>query len=613
MAGHIDHGKTTLTKALTGVDTDRLKEEKERQISIEPGFAPFKMDDGSIVSIIDVPGHERFIRQMIAGVAGIDLVILAVAADEGVMPQTKEHLEILKFLQVKKGIVAITKKDKVEADFLELVKEEILDELENSIFQYAPVVYVDSPRNQGIHELRAIISDEIRSLQSKGAAGSFRLPIDQVFSIKGQGTIVRGTIMEGSILTGQPLDLLPRKISVKARQLQVHGNAVKEATAGQRVAVNLPNISTGEVQRGDVLVHSNTYDTTDTIDVNLQFVTKLNSPVKQRSILKVHIGTAEVPGTIVFFDRKECTGEMAEEVLCQIRLNEEITAKRGDKFIVRRPSPAETVGGGWVIQAKGTKYKFGEETIRRLEKVKEGSPQERLNQAFAQSYLLSSEEIQREIGAAPAEAEKMSEKVAENLFTSQNNIMLVQKQVKIYLEEYHQTNPLKAGIPKAELLSSLTKLFPTELVDFILGRMEGNKEINRIESLIALTDFYPAFPRAWKKRMEQAVQEIEGDGLKPKPYLQYCEQAGLPENEARDLHYYLIHQQIANKMDEKHLISVKAFQEAVEILKENYPDEMELADIKETLDLSRKYLIPFVELMDSLGITNRLETKRKWN
>src|SRR5690606_27247707 len=238
MAGHIDHGKTTLTKALTNVDTDRLKEEKERGISIEPGYAPLQTEDGAHVSIVDVPGHERFIRQMIAGVAGIDLVILVVAADEGVMPQTEEHLEILQFLGIERCIVAITKIDRVDELMLELVTEDIRDRLTGTIFEEAPYVLVDSLSGKGIEELKTAIFQELKQVQIRDAYGSFRLPIDQVFSVQGQGTVARGTIYEGSVRKGSQLTVLPKGLSVKARQIQVHNEEQESARAGQRTAIN---------------------------------------------------------------------------------------------------------------------------------------------------------------------------------------------------------------------------------------------------------------------------------------------------------------------------------------------------------------------------------------
>lgn len=617
MAGHIDHGKTTLTKALTGVDTDRLKEEKERQISIELGYAPLRMEDGSILSIIDVPGHERFIRQMIAGVTGIDLVILVVAADEGVMPQTKEHLEILKFLQVQKGIIAITKKDKVEEELLEIVEEEILDELEGSIFQDAPVVFLNSIKKDGMEELKQVILQELENLQVKQEVGNFRLPIDQVFSLKGQGTVVRGTIMEGAIQSDEELEVLPSGLLVKARQLQVHNAKVKKATAGQRVAVNLPNIRTAEIKRGDVLVHTHTYETTDTIDVSLQFVKKPQHPIKQRSLIKVHIGTAEVLGRIVFFDRNEYIGESSEEVLCQIRLEEAITAKRGDKFIIRRPTPVETVGGGWIIQAKGSKYKFGNETLHRLEKVKEGSPEQRVKQTLAKHYLLEGKGIQAETGLTDKEMESLMDdrriiRIKEKLFTSSDHVVDLKKKLTDYIKSYHQTHPLKIGVSKAELLSSQMNSFPSELVEYVMEILLEEGIIQRRESLLYTAEFKPHFPSAWRKRMEQVVSRLESDGLTPKPFVEYGREAGLPEKELHELRYYLIYQKKAYELNDKHLISVMNVTVSVRALKKKYPQELELGQVKDELEMSRKYLIPYMELLDSLGITQRMDTKRYW-
>ncbi|WP_339145971.1 MULTISPECIES: selenocysteine-specific translation elongation factor [unclassified Sutcliffiella] len=617
MAGHIDHGKTTLTKALTGVDTDRLKEEKERQISIELGYAPLQMEDGSILSIIDVPGHERFIRQMIAGVAGIDLVILVVAADEGVMPQTKEHLEILKFLQIKKGIIAITKKDKVEEELLELVEEEILDELEGTIFQDAPVVFLNSIKKDGMEELKQVIINELKNLQVKHEVGNFRLPIDQVFSLKGQGTVVRGTIMEGVIQNDETLEVLPSGLLVKARQLQVHNAKVQKAKAGQRVAVNLPNISTTEIKRGDVLVHSHTYETTDTIDVSLQFVKKLQHPIKQRSLIKVHIGTAEVLGRIVFFDRNEYEGEYSEEVLCQIRLEDEITAKRGDKFIIRRPTPVETVGGGWIIQAKGSKYKFGKETLHRLQKVKEGIPEQRVKQALAKHYLLEIKGIQAETGLTNKEMESLIEygkiiQIKKGQFTGSDIVLDLKERLINYILSFHQTYPLKAGVSKAELLSSLMNSFPSDLVEYVIEILQEEGIIQRRESLINSVEFKPHFPKAWKKRMEQVVSRLESDGLTPKLFVEYGREAGLPEKELHELRYYLIYQKEAYELSDKHLISVKNLVDSVGTLKKKYPQELALGQVKDELGMSRKYLIPYVELLDSLGITQRIDKKRYW-
>ncbi|WP_404450190.1 selenocysteine-specific translation elongation factor [Sutcliffiella horikoshii] len=616
MAGHIDHGKTTLTKALTGVDTDRLKEEKERQISIELGYAPLVLNQDTQLSIIDVPGHERFIRQMIAGVSGIDLVILVVAADEGVMPQTKEHLEIVKFLQIQKGIIAITKKDKVEEELLDLVQEEIMDELEGTMFHQAPVVFLDSTKNIGTEELKETILRQLEDLQVKHESGSFRLPIDQVFSIKGQGTVVRGTIMEGMVQSDEELQILPSAVLVKARQLQVHNKMVEKAKAGQRVAINLPNIGTEEINRGDVLVQSHTYETTDTIDVSLQFIKKLPIPIKQRSLIKVHIGTAEVMGRIIFFDRNEYQ-DSNEEVLCQLRLEEEITAKRGDKFIIRRPTPVETVGGGWVIQAKGSKYKFGENTIRTLQKVKDGRPTERISQALSKNRLLAYKDLQEETGLTKCELDALIEDgkliiIKDTYYTTSDNLKVTSQQVLEYIHTFHMANPLKGGVAKAEILSNFSNSVPKNLVEHVLQSLQVDGKIMRNESLLYVEDFKPHFPPSWKKRMEQVVSHIEKDGLTPKPYVDYGREAGLPEKELRALQHYLIKQKKMYELDEKHLVCVKNIADSVCQLKKKHSQKFELSDVKEELGLSRKYLIPYMELLDALQITKREESVRYW-
>ncbi|MEW8987672.1 MAG: selenocysteine-specific translation elongation factor, partial [Bacillus sp. (in: firmicutes)] len=359
---------------------------------IELGFAPLYESENIQISVIDVPGHERFIRQMIAGVAGIDLVVLVVAADEGVMPQTKEHLEILGFLGIQSGIVAITKMDKVDEEFSELVKDDIYEELKGTVFENSPYVLVDSLSHKGIDELKLQIIKTLEQQDVRDTKGPFRLPIDQVFTVKGQGKVVRGTLYEGSVEEGQLLTIMPRGIEVRARQLQVHHEPAKQAFAGQRVAINISNVSKEDIERGDVLVSSEHFNITRTVDVAIHMVEDLEYLVKQRMPIKCHIGTAEVMGRIVFFDRNELKADSGE-ILCQLRLEEEIVTKRGDRFILRRPSPQETIGGGWVIDPKGEKYRFGHQTIEELAKKKEGSPTERLTAALIEAKSLSIDEL----------------------------------------------------------------------------------------------------------------------------------------------------------------------------------------------------------------------------
>lgn len=333
MAGHIDHGKTTLTKALTSVDTDRLKEEKERSISIEPGFAPLYNDAEMEISVVDVPGHERFIRQMIAGVAGIDLVVLVVAADEGVMPQTKEHLDILALLGITQGIVVLTKISKVEEELRDLALEEVIDELKGTVFEGATILMADSLSGEGVERLKQIVITTLKGMASKSVRGDFRLPIDQVFTVKGQGTVVRGTVFEGTLDTGEEIIILPQGIHTKAKQIQAHHRKESSVFAGQRAAINLSGVDYKEIKRGNVLVTSTHFTVTNTIDVCLKVLRAVNHPIKQRMPIVAHVGTSEVMGKLVFFDRNKVDSE-SDDILCQIRLNETIVAKRDRKSVV---------------------------------------------------------------------------------------------------------------------------------------------------------------------------------------------------------------------------------------------------------------------------------------
>lgn len=616
MAGHIDHGKTTLTKALTNVDTDRLKEEKERQISIELGFAPLYEDENIQISVIDVPGHERFIRQMIAGVAGIDLVVLVVAADEGVMPQTKEHLDILGFLGIKSGIVAITKMDKVDEEFSELVKDDIYEELSGTVFENSPYVLVDSLSHKGIDELKSRIIQKLEQQDVRDMKGPFRLPIDQVFTVKGQGTVVRGTVYEGAVEEGQLLTIMPQGIEVRARQLQVHHQPAKQAFAGQRAAINISNVTKEEIERGNVLVSSEHFNITRTIDVSIQMVENLEHLVKQRMPIKCHIGTAEVMGRIVFFDRNELK-EDSGEILCQLRLEEEIVTKRGDRFILRRPSPQETIGGGWVIDPKGERYRFGHQTIEELAKKKEGSPTERLTAALMEAKSLSIDELikrtsldKEEVSLALVGEEFIPYSSKE--YTLQEIIKDVEEELFDRLNDYHNHFPLRNGVNKAELLQGLIKWYPKSLVEYVIEQGSATKLFQRKGQFVSLSTFTPHVPSSWKKRTDNLLNDLKRDGLQVKYLHDYIKEAGIPEALVEDVKRYWIDRKMIIPLDEFYYYHGEVFTEAVKRLQTETENEFDVGKAKEVLGLSRKYMIPFLERLDENGITRRVENKRVW-
>ena len=371
-AGHIDHGKTTLVKALTGCDTDRLKEEKKRGISIELGFAPFTLPNGQKAAIVDMPGHERFIRHMLAGAFGIDFVLLTIAADEGIMPQTREHMDIIELLGVDKGIVVITKKDMVDEEWLMLVEDEIEEYLKESILAKAPIIAVSAITGEGIEELKEQIQTLSVLVQEKSSSGYARLPIDRVFSISGFGTVITGTLWSGKIKVGEILELMPSQKQVKIRTIQVHNEKTDTAFAGQRVAVNLQGIELNEIKRGYLLTTPGAFIPSYRIDARLRLLPASNRIIRNWNRIRFHLGTDEVLGRVVLLDRDELNP--GEEAFVQIILEKQIVAQKGDAFVIRYYSPVTTIGGGTVIESNAAKQKrFKEEVLEELAIKEEGS------------------------------------------------------------------------------------------------------------------------------------------------------------------------------------------------------------------------------------------------
>lgn len=618
MAGHIDHGKTTLTKALTNINTDRLKEEIERQISIELGYASFPLGDYE-TSIVDVPGHEKFIRQMIAGVSGIDLVILVVAADEGVMPQTKEHLQILSFLGIEHGIIAVTKSDRVEREFLELIKDDIQSAVKNTIFEHADVAFVDSVTGTGLNELKSAIARNLSKIRQRDAKGEFRLPIDQVFTLQGQGTIVRGTIYEGRIKKGETLTLLPHKIPVKVRQLQVHNREKETAVAGQRVAINLSGVMKDKLKRGHVLVSAEHFPLNRMIDVSLKTVGDLQFPVKQRAPVKFYSGTAEVMGRIVLFDRKDINGN--EEVLCQIRLDEPVAVRRGDRFVLRRPSPVETIGGGWVIDPFGEKYRFGEDTIRKLGRKQDGSPEDRVLASLNDRKILSHNELLH-ITSLDAETlegvlsglmeNRQALKVEAELFTSSFVYDEVRQEICRQLQHYHNSFSMRAGMNKAECIQALHGT-PPLLIEAVIERELASGGLKRNKQYISLAPFEPSFPPQWKQRLEQVLKRLETDDLGIKPFVEYAVGENIPEDLHHEVKQFLLHKQLVYPLDEKHLIYRHTYaKQLMKLYQGTNGHAFTVQEAKAVLNAARKNLVLFLELLDAHRVTQRVDQQRKW-
>ncbi|MDR7072256.1 selenocysteine-specific translation elongation factor [Fictibacillus barbaricus] len=618
MAGHIDHGKTTLTKALSGIDTDTLKEEKERKITIEPGFAPFKLTDDLHTAIVDVPGHEKLIRQMIAGVAGIDLVLLVIAADEGVMPQTKEHFEILSFLNIQNGMIVVTKSDLIDDDMKLLVEEDIMELTKNSTFEGAHPFFVDSISMNGIEVLKEAIAARLRNMKTRSALGPFRMPLDHIFTVKGQGTVVRGTIYEGEIKEGEELEIQPGGEKVKIRKIQVHKTKVDSAKAGQRTAINISGGAKREWRRGHVLLSPNSYTVTNTIDLVMTTGKEWTGKLKQRSLVKFYTGTAEVMGKLIFFDRNELEPS-TEQIFCQVRLDEMIVAKREDHFIVRRPSPEETIGGGKVIDPNGEKYKFGHDTAALLKEKFAGTPEDRILQTLQKEGTADLENLKKWTGISTGIQTVLNELmetgkvlVINGYYMSFTTFNSLKEDLQLRLQNYHSVHSLRPGIPKAEIVQSLDKHLHQKAVQGFVEMMIEQTAIKLSDQLIHLPDFAPTYPAKWEKRMLKVASMLEEMGLEPKELLSLYRSQQLPEELYSDFKYFLLKNELVYKLFDDVFISSKAFSHAVELLKKNTDCQFTVQDAKNALNLSRKFLIPVLECIDSKGYTVRNETVRKW-
>jgi len=463
-AGHVDHGKTSLIKALTGIDTDRLKEEKERGITIELGFASLELPSGPTLGIVDVPGHEKFIKHMVAGAAGIDLVLMVIAADEGVMPQTQEHLHICSLLGITTGLVAVTKTDLVEPDWLEMVLSDIAEFLKGTFLEGAPIVPVSSVRESGLQDLLIQIDRTVGTLREKTDDGIFRLPVDRIFTMKGFGTVVTGTLISDKIKVGEDIQILPANINARIRGIQVHNESVEEAFSGQRTAVNLQGIEKSSIERGQVLVRPHTVWPTNRMDVTFQYLASNTKKLKNRSLVRLHTGTTEIMARMVLLGCEELAP--GQEAFAQLTLTDQDVVVAGDHFVIRSYSPVTTIGGGRILDPLPAKHKRNDmKSLEDLKTLQGGT--------FPEKIAVILERAGFEGITYPALAFRLGAHVRrvrealEKLYTNRQAILLSGDEASALsatwfthlenllvkkLETYHQTNPLKEGISKEELI-----------------------------------------------------------------------------------------------------------------------------------------------------------------
>ncbi len=616
-AGHIDHGKTTLSKALTGIDTDRLLEEKKRNISIELGFAPFYLPNGDQVSLIDVPGHEKFIRHMVAGVGGIDLVLLIIAADEGVMPQTQEHLHIIELLDIQHGIVVITKRDLVDEEFYMLVEDEVKTFLKDTILSKSPIIPVSAVTNEGIKQLKSTIQLQLGQITERPHSGFFRMPIDRVFTLKGIGTVITGTVYSGSVYIEQELELMPSNRRVRVRSLQIHSQNVEKAYAGQRVAINLTGIEVNKLRRGDSIVTPNQWESSNRLDVELHIVKDLDFPIPQNSEIKLLIGTNERSGTLNLYDRKELfPGETA---YAQIKLNEAIISSRKDRFIIRRPSPSTTIGGGTIIDPNAEKHKHRKETTDYLKKLSKGTIEELIieqlikqDQSFLTSSMLSKLLVLPENEVLIAlnrliEKEKVIQlgQAKDQFFSLVITLDDYEHRLISHLKEYHATYTLRIGQPKAEFIKQFFPYLKLKYAKEIVSYWEKKQLILTKEEFIAEYHFSPTISEKWRSNIDALEEKLITQGFSPDDWDTLTNAVTIHGKDKLEVYNFLITQRKVYKLTDKLVIHHRSFEKLKQLISDYLLEEKQitLQQAKELLDVSRKYLVPLMELLDNEKIT----------
>lgn len=620
-AGHIDHGKTTLIKALTGIETDRLKEEKKRGITIDLGFAFFDLPNGRRAGIVDVPGHERFIKNMLAGASGIDLVLLVIAADEGIMPQTQEHLDILSMLDTKRGVIVLTKCDLVEDDWLDLVMEEVKNKVEDTFLKNAPLVKVSAIEGIGIDGLKDTIVKLSDEISEKNTSSSLRLPIDRIFTMSGFGTIITGTLIEGSIEEKQVLELYPKEREVKVRNIQVHGENAKRAYAGQRVAVNLSNVKKEEVDRGDILGEPNSMKSTMMIDVKLNLLKNSPRQIENWNRLRLYHGTKELLCRVVLLDKDIL--KPGESSYAQLRLEEKTTFKYGDKFVVRYYSPLETVGGGIVLDPNPTKHKrFKEEVINELEAKSEGDKTQVIENTL-EKYSIKFPNA-KFITIQSGISEKLVNETLNNLVKDdvaiklENDIYLhrefiakhEEKLINI-LNKFHDKNPLKPGMTKEELRSKLFSNTKTKLFDEVLEIYMDMGTIEIINNNVSIKGFKISLSEDQTKFKKEILNIYLNNKFNPPLLKEVLDQLNIKGRD-KDIIEVLINEDILVKVSDDLMFHRDNFEKAkellIEYLKQN--KEITLAEYRDLLSTSRKYVVPLLEFFDSIKLTKRVENKR---
>ncbi|MBK1469193.1 selenocysteine-specific translation elongation factor [Parvimonas parva] len=619
-AGHIDHGKTTLIRALTGRNTDRLKEEQNRGISIELGFTHFDLTDELRVGIIDVPGHEKFIKNMLSGVCGMDMIVLVVAADEGIMAQTKEHLDILNLIGIKNGIIALTKCDLVDRDWIELVKLDIADEMEGTFLENAKIIEVSSTENTGIDELKEEIKRIVDALPDKDLSSNPRLYVDRSFSITGFGTVVTGTLISGTFNLDDEILIYPSNKITKIRNLQVHDSNIPTAYAGQRVAINLANVKKEDVPKGSVLVPNNTFTESSIIDVKLKTV-NLPFEITNRTRFHLYLGSSEVLCRAILLEDEVL--ESNKEYIVQLRLEEPIISKRNDKFILRLFSPLYTIGGGYIIDSNATKKKrFNEYDIKNIKRLDGCDFKEYIYNyinRFSDKFYLeknyynflsdSNKNISKLIDELIEENKIISFGInSDRLILSDKFVEKLIEQISEFIGDFHKKYPKRIGISKETIKS---KFFDS------LGGKIKNEFMNYLisdrffvsDEYISLLDFKVSLDDADFKNIEIIKNKFNSDKFSIMNFEDF--NLNMSVEHFRELILYLISNKGVIKLDSGYMLK-ENYDSAVNMIKEFIVKKgaISVSDARDLLGSNRKSTMELLEFLDKEKITLRRENER---
>lgn len=618
-AGHVDHGKTTLVKALTGIDTDRLKEEKERGISIELGFAELQLPGGKRAGLVDVPGHERFIKNMLAGVGGIDMALLVIAADEGVMPQTREHLDIVQLLQVEGGVVALTKVDMVDEEWLELVREEVKEFLKGTFLAAAPLVEVSAVTGQGLEELKKVLAEVAGNLKERITSGPTRMPVDRVFSVTGFGTVVTGTLVAGHLAVGDSVEVLPRGLAARIRSLQVHGKKAEQAVAGQRTAVNLTGLEVEEVPRGSLLATPGSLTPSYRVDVKLSLLDSARA-LKNRSRVRIYLGTSEILGRVILLDKSEL--EPGGISYAQLELEEVAVTAKGDRFVIRSYSPMRTIGGGKVIDPVAGKHKrLRKEVIEALLTRERGTPRELVEQFLnARPAVPTPEEISGATGLELNETGRALDELVldgavvrlffEGLYYYvAGGIYRKWSQEVISLAgSYHKKYPLREGFPKEELRSKKFSGLGQKQFQALLQGMEKDSLIKTGANSVALYGFEPNPGPGLEKGIAALEKMYLQQGCQPPAWTEAVKKQGLPEGQTTEVMHYLLRRGSLIKVADELYFHPEALAGAREklltFLREK--GQISVGEARDLLGTSRKFALPLLEYFDREKVTRRV-------